>query len=35
MIKKRGVIALDEVWGGWNRARGVCESVMSRAVVVV
>ncbi|KAG6914765.1 hypothetical protein DXG01_015456 [Tephrocybe rancida] len=23
MMKKRGVIALDEVWGGWNRARGV------------
>ncbi|KAF5366535.1 hypothetical protein D9758_008946 [Tetrapyrgos nigripes] len=23
MMKERGVIALDEVWGGWNRARGV------------
>lgn len=23
MIRKRGIIALDEVWGGWNRARGV------------
>ncbi|KAG6896029.1 hypothetical protein C0992_010779 [Termitomyces sp. T32_za158] len=23
MMRKRGVIALDEVWGGWNRARGV------------
>ncbi|KAK7460621.1 Vacuolar protein-sorting-associated protein 36, variant 2 [Stygiomarasmius scandens] len=23
MMKQRGVIALDEVWGGWNRARGV------------
>ncbi|KAJ6620445.1 vacuolar protein sorting-associated protein 36 [Mycena sp. CBHHK59/15] len=23
MMKDRGVIALDEVWGGWNRARGV------------
>ncbi|KAJ3807367.1 EAP30/Vps36 family-domain-containing protein [Lentinula aff. lateritia] len=23
MMKKRGIIALDEVWGGWNRARGV------------
>lgn len=22
-MKDRGVIALDEVWGGWNRARGV------------
>jgi len=23
IMKKRGIIALDEVWGGWNRARGV------------
>lgn len=23
MLKARGIIALDEVWGGWNRARGV------------
>ncbi|KAG6843990.1 hypothetical protein H0H87_010908 [Tephrocybe sp. NHM501043] len=23
MMRSRGVIALDEVWGGWNRARGV------------
>ncbi|CAL1697693.1 unnamed protein product [Somion occarium] len=23
MMRKRGIIALDEVWGGWNRARGV------------
>ena len=23
MMKTRGIIALDEVWGGWNRARGV------------
>jgi len=23
MMKDRGVVALDEVWGGWNRARGV------------
>lgn len=23
LMKKRGIIALDEVWGGWNRARGV------------
>jgi ESCRT-II complex subunit VPS36 len=23
MMKARGIIALDEVWGGWNRARGV------------
>ncbi|KAF8645600.1 hypothetical protein AX16_007682 [Volvariella volvacea WC 439] len=23
LMKTRGVIALDEVWGGWNRARGV------------
>lgn len=24
MMRKRGVVGLDEVWGGWNRARGVC-----------
>ncbi|KAJ7467074.1 EAP30/Vps36 family-domain-containing protein [Mycena latifolia] len=23
LMRDRGVIALDEVWGGWNRARGV------------
>ncbi|KAJ7687135.1 EAP30/Vps36 family-domain-containing protein [Mycena rosella] len=23
LMRERGVIALDEVWGGWNRARGV------------
>ena len=23
IMKERGIIALDEVWGGWNRARGV------------
>ncbi|KAF7296548.1 GLUE N-terminal domain-containing protein [Mycena chlorophos] len=23
LLRDRGVIALDEVWGGWNRARGV------------
>lgn len=23
MMKDRGIVALDEVWGGWNRARGV------------
>ncbi|KAF5353550.1 hypothetical protein D9756_007817 [Leucocoprinus leucothites] len=23
MMRDRGIVALDEVWGGWNRARGV------------
>ena len=23
MMWKRGIVGLDEVWGGWNRARGV------------
>jgi ESCRT-II complex subunit VPS36 len=23
IMKNRGIIAMDEVWGGWNRARGV------------
>jgi ESCRT-II complex subunit VPS36 len=26
IIRDRGIIALDEVWGGWNRARGVGKS---------
>ena len=25
MMRRRGIIGLDEVWGGWNRARGVGE----------
>lgn len=33
MMRKRGIIALDEVWGGWNRARGVggCRSLVTPA----
>ncbi len=23
IMKERGIVGLDEVWGGWNRARGV------------
>lgn len=23
VMRRRGVVGLDEVWGGWNRARGV------------
>ncbi|KAA1466902.1 hypothetical protein DENSPDRAFT_812276 [Dentipellis sp. KUC8613] len=23
MMRERGIVGLDEVWGGWNRARGV------------
>jgi ESCRT-II complex subunit VPS36 len=23
IMKHRGIVALDEVWGGWNRARGI------------
>lgn len=26
LMRERGIIALDEVWGGWNRARGVGKS---------
>lgn len=29
MMKDRGIIALDEVWGGWNRARGVGKPFLS------
>lgn len=25
ILRGRGIIGLDEVWGGWNRARGICE----------
>jgi len=25
ILQGRGIIGLDEVWGGWNRARGICE----------
>ncbi len=31
MMRKRGIIALDEVWGGWNRARGVGEHLANYA----
>jgi ESCRT-II complex subunit VPS36 len=27
MMKERGIIALDKVWGGWNRAHSVGERV--------
>jgi ESCRT-II complex subunit VPS36 len=27
IMKDRGMIALDEAWGGWNRARGVGKSI--------
>ena len=27
MMGERGIIPLDEVWGGWNRARGVGEAI--------
>ena len=23
LMRRRGIVGLDEVWGGWNRARGV------------
>ena len=23
LMKQRGIVGLDEVWGGWNRVRGV------------
>lgn len=30
MMGDRGIIPLDEVWGGWNRARGVGEAAYIR-----
>ena len=32
MMKNRGIIALDEVWGGWNRARGVGTFFLSHGI---
>lgn len=29
LMHARGMIALDEVWGAWNRARGVGECLLS------
>ena len=26
IMGKRGIVGLDEIWGGWNRARGIGES---------
>ena len=25
ILRGRGIVGLDEIWGGWNRARGICE----------
>ena len=30
MMRRRGIVGLDEVWGGWNRARGVGTSLVLR-----
>ncbi|KAG6830935.1 hypothetical protein H0H92_013863 [Tricholoma furcatifolium] len=35
MMKTRGMIALDEVWGGWNRARGVALIPPSTFLLVI
>lgn len=35
MMKERGIIALDEVWGGWNRARGVGGYIQAYIVHIV
>jgi len=35
MMRERGVVALDEVWGGWNRARGVALIPPSTFLVVL
>jgi EAP30/Vps36 family len=33
LMKARGMIALDEVWGAWNRARGVGECLCKKKVL--
>jgi ESCRT-II complex subunit VPS36 len=30
ILRGRGTIGLDEVWGGWNRARGICKPATSQ-----
>lgn len=35
MMRERGIIALDEVWGGWNRARGVGKLTLCNTHVFV
>jgi len=35
MMRERGIIALDEVWGGWNRARGVALIPPSTLLLVI
>jgi len=35
MMGNRGIIPLDEVWGGWNRARGVGEENLPYFLTVV
>lgn len=31
ILRGRGIIGLDEVWGGWNRARGICKHTCNSA----
>jgi ESCRT-II complex subunit VPS36 len=35
LMKDRGMIALDEAWGGWNRARGVGKSHISKTASLI
>ncbi|EPS99274.1 hypothetical protein FOMPIDRAFT_1050784 [Fomitopsis schrenkii] len=35
LMRRRGVVGLDEVWGGWNRARGVALIPPSTLIQVV
>lgn len=34
LMRKRGIVGLDEIWGGWNRARGVGMYRLMHATVV-
>ena len=31
IMRKRGIVGLDEVWGGWNRARGVGQYTLMKS----
>lgn len=33
LMRDRGIVGLDEIWGGWNRARGVGMSIRKLAGV--
>lgn len=35
LMKQRGIVGLDEVWGGWNRVRGIGLHTVQRIVITL